>query len=214
MTPIYIYIYIFAVAFSIIVAFAIGYYATGLILRPPAEPKPAKHLTRAELAELEAARPDPAPLKVYVAASSRELERVDRALAGLSKIPNVEVTYRWIDDMREQMAKGRTDKDLTREEALEVGDACLQGVYDADLVWLLYPNEPTRGAWVELGYARALFDQNLIGRIVVSYEGRTSAGACPLVLDDDEDYHEALGDQRGLEIVTELAAEYTAQVGT
>lgn len=196
MTP----IYIFAVAFSII-AFAIGYYATGLILRPPAEPKLAKYLTKAELA----ARPAPAPLKVYVAASSRELERVDRALEGLSKIPNVEVTYRWIDDMRKQMAKGLTDKDLTREEALEVGDACLQGVYDADLVWLLYPNETTRGAWVELGYARALFDQNLIGRIVVSYEGRTSAGASPLVLDDDEDYHEALGDQRGLELVAELA---------
>lgn len=179
---------------------------------PDDEPaQPAEHLTKKELAELEAAQPPPQPLRVYVAASSRELERVDRALEGLSKIPNVEVTYRWIDDMREQMAKGRTDKDLTREEALEVGDACLQGVYDADLVWLLYPNEPTRGAWVELGYARALFDQNLIGRIVVSYEGRTSAGACPLVLDDDEDYHEALGDQRGLEIVTELAAEeYTA----
>lgn len=141
------------------------------------------------------------PLRVYVAASSREMERVDRALERLGGLTEVEVTYRWIDDMRAEMAKGRSDKDLSREEAMEAGHKCLRGVVHADVFWLLYPNEPTRGAWVEFGYARALFDHDSTGgfQIVVSYENRTSLGACPLVVADD--VHETLGDDAGFEII-------------
>lgn len=162
---------------------------------------------------LDASIPAPRePLRVYVAASSRELERVDRALAKLGGLTEVEVTYRWIDDMRADMAKGRSDKDLSRDEAMEAGHKCLLGVVHADVFWLLYPNEPTRGAWVEFGYARALYDLGGTGdfqigdfQIVVSYENRTSLGACPLVVADD--VHETLGDAAGLEIVEKLRDE-------
>lgn len=157
-------------------------------------------------------------LRVYVAASSREMDRVDRALAGLGDISsNVVVTYRWIDDMRAAMAKGRTDADLTREEAITAGHDCLNGVIDADVCWLLYPNEPTRGAWVELGYARHLLETINFQRtfphpplpfhIVVSYEGRTSLGACPLAVSYEENFHEALGDASGLLTIAKLAEE-------
>jgi hypothetical protein len=147
------------------------------------------------------------PLRVYVAASSREMERVDRALEKLGGLTEVEVTYRWIDDMRADMAKGISDKDLTRKEAMEAGHKCLLGVAEAEVFWLLYPNEPTRGAWVELGYARALGDNFRHISIVVSYEGRTSLGACPLAVADDDGYHETLGDAAGFEIIEQLRNE-------
>lgn len=175
-------------------------------VKPALDDEDAKpRLSAAELKALDALVPAPRmPLRVYVAASSREMERVDRALAMLGGLTEVVVTYRWIDDMRAEMAKGRSDKDLSRDEAMEAGHKCLLGVAQAEVVWLLYPNEPTRGAWVELGYARALFDHDGTGaiQIVVSYENRTSLGACPLAVSDD--FHETLGDAEGLKIIEAL----------
>lgn len=116
-------------------------------------------------------------LRVYVAASSREMPRVDAALAALDKIPNVEVTYRWIDMMRTD--GGRTDKDLTEFEARVRAHGCYEGVRNADVLWLLYPIEPTRGAWAELGYASALHDYFGNIRVIVSHELDLAPGSPP-----------------------------------
>lgn len=116
------------------------------------------------------------PTRIYVAASSRELERVDRALAGLAALgERVVVTYRWIDDMRANIAAGRTEADYSEEESRKFAHKCLRGVLDADVTWLLYPNTPTCGAWAELGAvvaARALAPSNAaMPCLVISYDG-------------------------------------------
>lgn len=117
-------------------------------------------------------------LRVYVAGSSADMPRVDAALAGLAKIENVVVTYRWIDDMR---ASSKSDKDLTLPEAQEAADLCLDGVETADVCWLLYPapGKPTRGAWVELGCASHMQRQGDLIHVIVSHSAATMPeGAC------------------------------------
>ncbi len=94
-------------------------------------------------------------MKVYIAASSRieERNRVRLCMHALEAAPGLELAYDWLTPMQ-----GRTttrDSELSDSDAIDQARLCLKGVEDAEAVWLLAPNSPTRGAWVELGVAHS-----------------------------------------------------------
>lgn len=121
------------------------------------------------------------PLRIYVAASSKELARVDRALAMIDSLgkDRAVVTYRWIDDMRATIASGRSEADLSRAEAEFAAMKCLHGVWDSDVSWFLYPRTPTCGFWCEIGacatarHANAPVVRDFLPMMLVSYDSET-----------------------------------------
>lgn len=130
-------------------------------------------------------------VKVYVAGSSAELERAQRAIDFIRSI-GWEVVHDWVADVRrERLEGGRQDSDLSDEERRTFAHKDLTSVGDAELVWLLVPNNPSTGAWVELGYALALTRVliHIAPRIIAS--GPAAAGNlfCSLLdrFDTDED---------------------------
>lgn len=90
-----------------------------------------------------------APLRVYVAGSSRDLERAERVIAELRAIPNVAVPVDWPANMREH----GPDSGLSAEDRVRFAEEDAAGAYFADAFVLLRPTEdaPSVGAWVELG---------------------------------------------------------------
>ena len=91
-------------------------------------------------------------MKVYVAASSKEIDRAERVIAALRKA-GVVVTHDWPAEMRKHPADHELDDDVLLPEL----ERDLQkGVRPADLVLVLAPQQPTQGAWVELGAAWGL----------------------------------------------------------
>lgn len=92
------------------------------------------------------------PLRIYVAASSRELPRAKRAMQAVRNYAH-EVTHDWCKPIEETRALGLEEHELGAVEAREYAEADLIAIERADVVWMLAPNFPTEGFWVELGYA-------------------------------------------------------------
>jgi hypothetical protein len=91
-------------------------------------------------------------MRVYIAASSREVERVREAQRMLAEWGH-DLTLDWLTPMLALIAEGIGDADLSREAQAEAASADLRAIDNADALWLLAPREATKGAWVELGYA-------------------------------------------------------------
>ena len=92
-------------------------------------------------------------LRVYVAGSSGEIERVERVIAHL-RLMGVTITHDWTADIRAVRAAGlASDADLSDDEARKHALTDLEAVATAHAVLFLAPTTPTRGAWVEMGYA-------------------------------------------------------------
>lgn len=92
-------------------------------------------------------------LRVYVAGSSGELERVEAVIARLREA-GATITLDWTLDVRAHRAAGHaTDADLSDEEARFLAETDRDAVVAADVFLLLAPVVATRGAWVELGIA-------------------------------------------------------------
>lgn len=91
-------------------------------------------------------------LRVYIAASAREVERV-RAAQAVVEARGWTLTLDWLSPLLERLGRGAMDRDLSDEEAAVYASGDLQAISTADVVWYLTPREPTRGAYVELGYA-------------------------------------------------------------
>lgn len=113
---------------------------------------------------------NPEPLrrvsKVYVAGSSAELDRAERAIADL-EARGVAVTSTW---PRSVTNVGESNPaHASRSDRARWAITCLHEVREADLVWMLVPSRahPTRGAWLEAGYALAR------GKVVV-FSGETA----------------------------------------
>ena len=94
-------------------------------------------------------------LRVYVAGSSREIPRVRAAHRALREA-GFELAYDWTHGVEAAVARGVSEDAMPDGEAHAVATRDLAGVNAADVVWLLAPEQPTRGAWVELGVADAL----------------------------------------------------------
>jgi nucleoside 2-deoxyribosyltransferase len=91
-------------------------------------------------------------VKVYIAASSREPERVRAAQRMLTEL-GIELTLDWLTSIEANLALGLRDSDLSIADQRQHANADLLAVEQADVLWLLAPKEPTKGAWIELGYA-------------------------------------------------------------
>jgi nucleoside 2-deoxyribosyltransferase len=91
-------------------------------------------------------------MRVYVAGASKEPGRV-RAAMDAVLAAGAEVTLDWLDAIEKAGASNEGLDDETRTLAAE---ADLEGVADADVVWVLAPEAQSAGCWVELGYALAL----------------------------------------------------------
>jgi hypothetical protein len=93
-------------------------------------------------------------LAVYIAASSREADRVRRAQAMVQE-RGWTLTLDWLSEIEANLVRGVRDMELSLDEQRRHAQADLDAIRRADAVWLLAPAEPTKGAWVELGYALA-----------------------------------------------------------
>lgn len=93
-------------------------------------------------------------MKVYVAAASKEIERASAFMQSVRELGH-EITFDWIPKFQKQRVhESRLPVALRRAAAQED----LRGVRSADLLVVLTPHDstPSRGAWVELGYALGL----------------------------------------------------------
>lgn len=91
-------------------------------------------------------------LAVYIAGSSRELDRVRAAQRVLESV-GAKLTYNWVPDVERAIASGTPEPALARHIRRELASRDVEGVRSCDLLWWLAPSEPTRGAWLELGVA-------------------------------------------------------------
>lgn len=91
-------------------------------------------------------------MKLYLAASSAEIERATEWCAKL-RHAGITVTSTWIDTIR--LVGAANPRDANDEKRASWVKADFAEIDDADALWLLVPaaDAPTRGAWIELGYA-------------------------------------------------------------
>lgn len=91
-------------------------------------------------------------LRVYVAGASAEVDMVATFIGRLREA-GVVITYDWTADVLTSRARGVRDEDLTPGVRQACATADLQGVAQADVMWLLTPANASTGAWTELGFA-------------------------------------------------------------
>lgn len=87
-------------------------------------------------------------MKIYVAGASAEIEHIESIIAKL-KAAGHTITHDWTVDVR-AAGDASPDDDGVRERAAL---ADLRGVVSSDLTWVRQPENPSTGAWVELGCA-------------------------------------------------------------
>jgi nucleoside 2-deoxyribosyltransferase len=93
-------------------------------------------------------------LRVYLAAASSDLDRVDRWAAALAAT-GVRVVSTWPANVRS--VGSANPREASRLDRARWAERCLAEVRAAHVVWFLVPpiDKPTRGAWFEIGYALA-----------------------------------------------------------
>ncbi len=90
-------------------------------------------------------------MNIYVAASSHEIPRAQKAMNALRKAGHT-ITSDWTETM---LSASGPDDTLDRETLREVAEECMRGVQNAQLLLLLLPEGTSTGAWTELGIALA-----------------------------------------------------------
>lgn len=109
-------------------------------------------------------------MKIYVAASSKELERAERIMSALRERGH-EITFDWTVPIKARSADGKSDRGLSFEERAFFAGKDANGISTADLFWQLIPTTESAGAWWEMGYATGLRDSGFKApHIVVSGE--------------------------------------------
>lgn len=108
-------------------------------------------------------------LRVYVAGSSREIERAERMIAEVRAIPGVEITFDWAAAIRQA---GAANEGLTDEQAIEASHACIEGVLNADVFVALLPPSgvPADGLMYELATAHRACGMAIQTILVGPYE--------------------------------------------
>lgn len=112
-------------------------------------------------------------MKVYVAASSSEMERAKNAIAMLTAI-GIECTSRWVATI--ERVGDANPAEATREDRVQWAQDNLDDIERSDAVWMLAPSPGvmSHGAFFELGFAialrnnRAFLEGVLTPRIVAS----------------------------------------------
>jgi hypothetical protein len=92
-------------------------------------------------------------MRVYVAASSKQLDRARMWMAALRAMGHT-ISHDWTASIEE---RGEANPpDATRDECWDWAIDDFAGIDTADVVWVLMPTTEGFGAAVELGYALAL----------------------------------------------------------
>jgi hypothetical protein len=95
-------------------------------------------------------------MRIYVAASSKELDRAKWAINELRALGHT-VTHDWPAEVEKVGSANPTDATIDEAASWSIED--LDGVDDAEVLWLLVPEADGFGAGVELGYAICLRDR-------------------------------------------------------
>ncbi len=124
-------------------------------------------------------------MKIYIAGASKEPERVRRWMSA-ARTAGLVITLDWLAVIE---AVGHANEGLSDEDRTKYAVDDWRAVREADLVWLLAPENPSTGAWVELGLA-------LAGQIEVIVSGparhRSIFAALATEYDHDEDAFAAI----------------------
>lgn len=139
-------------------------------------------------------------MKLYIAGASREPERV-RAAMEAAKALGHEITVDWL---REIEQAGAANEGLTTAQRVYYANRDLEGVDEADLVWLLAPaGTGSAGAWVELGYALGLrSDRTMLRPLWQVIVSGSQQDRCIFTDLADKRFRE---DQEALDYLAELA---------
>jgi hypothetical protein len=89
-------------------------------------------------------------MRIYVAASSKELGRAKWAMDAVRKLGH-DITHDWVQCVEEEGEANPASASYTQRANWAEDDLC--GVQEADVLWLLMPESEGFGAAVELGYA-------------------------------------------------------------
>ena len=87
---------------------------------------------------------------IYLAGASKELAFCESLRDRLTTAGNT-ITFDWMATVRANLH--RPDREIGREERRNYALADLRGVADAGIFWLVTPEKPSIGCWVELGAA-------------------------------------------------------------
>jgi hypothetical protein len=93
-------------------------------------------------------------LKIYVAASSQEIPRAQRAMRSLRAAGHA-IVGDWTVPVLARGYGGDANRQVPPAERRSESMACLKAVTEAEAVLLLAPETRSCGCWVELGYALA-----------------------------------------------------------
>jgi hypothetical protein len=89
--------------------------------------------------------------KIYVAGSSKDLERAQGAFDVIRDIPGILLAFDWISLIIKN--NGSANRNLPRDVRREIAALALNAAADADVFWLLCPtvDNLSFGVWAELG---------------------------------------------------------------
>lgn len=88
-------------------------------------------------------------MRVYVAASSQELDRATWAMDAIRAVPGLELAHDWTEVIRRE---GSANRNLGPRVRGDAARDCLARVTDAHVCWLLAPKTRTSGAWFEFSW--------------------------------------------------------------
>lgn len=111
---------------------------------------------------------------IYIAGSSAEPARVRWAMDAINATPGLRVAHDWLASI-ERGAPANAELSLAERRTYAADD--LRAVHAAAVVWFLAPEKPTRGAWLEVGYALAL------GKVVIVSGDTAQSIFCALAVE-------------------------------
>lgn len=100
-------------------------------------------------------------ITAYLAGASREAKRVRSWAEKLEQTGVIQIAHRWFNDAEQWAGK---DAEMDLETASSQAMACLEELARAKVLWVLWPNQPTVGAFVELG--AALERRRILSKVV------------------------------------------------
>lgn len=105
-------------------------------------------------------------MRIYIAGSSKETEACAKMMRAVEAQGHM-ITHDWTEAVMANGGEGNP-VGLSNEAAAEYATLDLQAVAQAGVIWLMCPDKPTCGAWVQLGYALAIKEHYPRLRILIS----------------------------------------------
>lgn len=110
-------------------------------------------------------------MKVYIAGASAELDLIEFYRDRVVEVGHT-ISLDWAHEVRAHDGEGNP-RDMPHYERNRIARTDLvEGVEQAQVLWLLVPEKPSIGCWVELGYALGI--ECSVGRLTILISGDTS----------------------------------------